>query len=96
MDASPSQSACTIEVVGDQAHECHVGMRTSCSGAGTQAFLQALSNCFVFDRFDPGGDLDPEVYTPVFLHDTLMLPGSLAQLIGKVFGHDIPSASTFL
>lgn len=90
-DNGPTGSARDIPSADDARHECHnsvVPHSHSNSGVGTHAYFQALNNRFVFDRFDPGGDLDPEVYTPVFLHDTLMLPGSLAQLIGKVL---IPS-----
>lgn len=67
----------------------HKSLRTSippglASCNGTYTYHQALQHRIVFDRLQPGSDLDPDVYTPVFLHDTLMLPGSLAQLIGKV------------
>ncbi|KAL1590292.1 hypothetical protein WHR41_01022 [Cladosporium halotolerans] len=42
-----------------------------------------MANRIPHDRLLPGGGLDPAIYTPVFLHDTLMLPGSLASLLGK-------------
>ena len=86
-------SACGHGSANDEHHDCHIKTPVylpSCSGVGTQAYFQALGNRFVFDRLEPGGDLDPEVYTPVFLHDALMLPGSLAQLIGKVRNRTAP------
>lgn len=57
---------------------------TSSPGYVTHAHQQAMSNRITSDKLEPGGAFDPEVYTPVFLHDTLMLPGSLASLLGKV------------
>jgi hypothetical protein len=50
----------------------------------THAHQQAMANRIIYDQILPGGELDPSLYTPVFLHDTLMLPGSLATVIGKV------------
>jgi hypothetical protein len=43
-----------------------------------------MANRIKYDHLLPGGNFDPDLYTPVFLHDMLMLPGSLATVIGKV------------
>jgi hypothetical protein len=57
---------------------------TSSPGPLTHAHQQAMANRIIYDQILPGAGFDPAVYTPVFLHDTLMLPGSLATVIGKV------------
>nr|OQO27693.1 hypothetical protein B0A51_04459 [Rachicladosporium sp. CCFEE 5018] len=49
----------------------------------------ALANRFPAHRFEAGGDLDPNEMPPIFLHDVLMLPGSLANIIGKASPQDI-------
>jgi hypothetical protein len=56
----------------------------SSPGLLTHSHQQAMTNRIIFDQILPGGELDPALYTPAFLHDTLMLPGSLATVIGKV------------
>lgn len=39
-----------------------------------------------------GGDFNPNLYTPTFVHDILMLPGSLANLLGKgLYNTNLPS-----
>lgn len=53
-------------------------------GYVTHSHQQAMANRIPHDQLLPGGGLDPAIYTPVFLHDTLVLPGSLASLLGKV------------
>jgi hypothetical protein len=57
---------------------------TSSPGYLTHAHQQAMANRMAYDRILPGGAFDPALYTPVFLHDTLMLPGSLATVLRKV------------
>lgn len=57
---------------------------TSSPGPLTHAHQQAMSHRITYDKIMPGGAFDPSLYTPVLLHDTLMLPGSLASLLGKV------------
>jgi len=52
-----------------------------------------MAHRITYDKLTPGGAFDPSLYTPVFLHDTLMLPGSLATVLGKVrihHSHAIP------
>jgi hypothetical protein len=56
----------------------------SSPGLLTHSHHQAMANRIIYDQILPGGELDPSLYTPVFLHETLMLPGSLATVIGKV------------
>lgn len=57
---------------------------TSSPGYVTHAHQEAMKNRIPYDSLLPQNLFDPKLYTPVFLHDTLMLPGSLANLIGKV------------
>ena len=56
----------------------------SSPGPLTHAHQEAMAHRVTYDKLMPGGAFDPALYTPVFLHDTLMLPGSLATLLGKV------------
>ena len=65
-------------------------MPTFSPGCLTHAHQTAMANRISHDLILPGGDLDPALYTPVFLHDTLMLPGSLATVIGKVRDLHVP------
>jgi len=60
---------------------------TSSPGYLTHAHQQAMAHRITYDKITPGGSFDPSLYTPVFLHDTLTLPGSLATLLGKVRFH---------
>ncbi|KAK6427126.1 hypothetical protein LTR95_016039 [Oleoguttula sp. CCFEE 5521] len=53
------------------------------------SYQRALSNRFPEDRFRPDGDLQPHVLLPIFIHDVLMLPGSLANVMGKASAEDI-------
>lgn len=72
---------------------------TSSPGYLTHAHQQAMSHRITYDKIIPGGAFDPTLYTPVFIHDTLALPGSLATLLGKVrhhHSHPIPSISPVL
>jgi hypothetical protein len=57
---------------------------TSTPGYVTHAHQQAMAHRLTYDKLLPGGAFDLALYTPVFLHDTLMLPGSLASVLGKV------------
>jgi hypothetical protein len=59
----------------------------SSPGPLTYAHQQAMAHRVTYDRLIPGGAFNPSMYTPVFLHDTLMLPGSLASVLGKVRFH---------
>jgi hypothetical protein len=68
---------------------------TSSPGCLTHAHQQAMANRITYDRLLPGGAFDPALYTPVFLHDTLMLPGSLATVLGKVRHHQDLSLKAF-
>ncbi|KAM0722122.1 hypothetical protein Q7P37_001563 [Cladosporium fusiforme] len=62
---------------------------TSTPGPLTLAHQQAMANRIAQTDLQPSGLFDPALYTPVFLHDTLMLPGSLANLLGKESPLDI-------
>jgi len=54
------------------------------------AYERALLNRIRRTKLLRSGDYDTHTYTPTFLHDTLMLPGTLASLLSK------PSPSTLL
>lgn len=50
----------------------------------TFAYKRALLNRLVDQTIQVGGKLDQKAYPPCFVHDCMMLPGSLANLLGKV------------
>lgn len=54
------------------------------TGLVTFAYKRALLNRVKEHKLQAGGRYDLSRYTPILFHDTLMLPGSLANLIGKV------------
>lgn len=60
--------------------------RISVTGAPVTTFghQRALLNRMPASRLAPGAKYDASTYKPTFVHDTLALPGSLAQLLGKV------------
>ena len=57
---------------------------THTTGPSTHPYEQVLRNRIRFDRLESDGDLYIRRHRPIFLHDTMMLPGSLANLIGEV------------
>ncbi|CZT23477.1 uncharacterized protein RCC_09191 [Ramularia collo-cygni] len=63
-------------------------------GLVTFAYQRALLNRIKARDLQQGGKYDLNKYTPVFLHDILMLPGSLANLIGKGSPEDILNRMT--
>ncbi|KAK5119121.1 hypothetical protein LTR62_000332 [Meristemomyces frigidus] len=48
------------------------------------AYEQALLNRIQDVKLQPDGEYDTTTYPPTFIHDCLMLPGSLTQLLGKL------------
>lgn len=48
------------------------------------AYQRALRNRIRDDELGPGRKYDIKAYTPIFVHDCLMVPGSLATICGKV------------
>lgn len=54
------------------------------SGISTFEHERAMRNRIPRDKLDRNAIYDKHKYTPTFLHDCLVLPGSLANLIGKV------------
>jgi hypothetical protein len=63
------------------------------SGPTTFAYQRALLHRLPEHKLAPGSSCDIQAYTPTFIHDSLMLPGSLAHVIGKVTD-PIPSSKT--
>ena len=57
---------------------------TNSSGLTTFAYQRALRNRVRNARLSKHAEYDMRAYTPTFVHDCLMLPGSLANVIGKV------------
>ena len=66
-----------------------VPIPSSSTGIATFAYQRALRNRIRNDKLARGGDYDTRVYTPTFVHDCLMLPGSLANVLGKVIGKQL-------
>lgn len=54
------------------------------AGFTTFAYQHASNNRLPGSDFEVDGKLDTKKYTPCFIHDCMMLPGSLANLLGKV------------
>ncbi|KAK0896881.1 hypothetical protein LTR02_010987 [Friedmanniomyces endolithicus] len=61
-----------------------ISMPISSSGVTTFAYQMALQNRTKNDKLQPHGVYDTRSYKPTFIHDCLMLPGSLANLLGKI------------
>ncbi|KAK4505304.1 hypothetical protein PRZ48_003267 [Zasmidium cellare] len=61
-----------------------VDMPTEAKSITTIAYQQALKNRLIEQLLSDGERFDANAYTPTFLHDILMLPGSLANLLDKV------------
>ena len=60
------------------------GIPTFSNGLTTFSYQQALRNRISESKLQQGADYDIESYTPTFIHDCLMLPGSLANMLHKV------------
>ena len=54
------------------------------TGLVTFAYQRALRNRIRYDKLAKTGEYDRRTYPPTFIHDCLMLPGSLANVLGKV------------
>ena len=65
-------------------HFLPVSMPVSSSGSTTFSYQLALQNRLHNDKLTSQGEYDTSVYKPTFIHDCMMLPGSLANLVGKV------------
>ncbi|KXT15857.1 hypothetical protein AC579_10411 [Pseudocercospora musae] len=66
----------------------------SSTGLTTLAYERALRNRIPAAKLARRGVYDLEAYKPTFVHDILMLPGSLANLIGKGSPEDIINRMT--
>jgi hypothetical protein len=64
-----------------------VSIPTSSTGITTLAYQRVLRNRIRSGRLARGGDYDTRAFTPTFVHDCLMLPGSLANVLSKVISH---------
>lgn len=54
------------------------------TGLSPFAYQRALGNRIKSSKLARGGDYDKRAFTPTFVHDCLMSPGSLANILGKV------------
>ncbi|KAK0890187.1 hypothetical protein LTR02_014873 [Friedmanniomyces endolithicus] len=61
-----------------------ISMPISSSGVTTFAYQLALQNRINDGKLQPHGVFDTRSFKPTFIHDCLMLPGSLANLLGKI------------
>lgn len=61
-----------------------IGIPTFSNGLTTFAYQQVLRNRIPESKLRKHAEYDVESYTPTFIHDCLMLPGSLANLLEKV------------
>ncbi|KAK3680046.1 hypothetical protein LTR78_000423 [Recurvomyces mirabilis] len=57
---------------------------TSTPGTTPFGYQQALKNRLMNGKLQPHGEYDMHAFTPTFIHDCLMLPGSLTQLLKKL------------
>jgi hypothetical protein len=64
-----------------------VPIPTFSTGITTFAYQRTLRNRVKSGKLARGGDYDTRAFTPTFVHDCLMLPGSLANVLGKVTRH---------
>ncbi|KAK4888673.1 hypothetical protein LTR27_012459 [Elasticomyces elasticus] len=62
----------------------NVSIPMSSPGITTFAYQRALQNRIKEAKLLPRGDFDTRVWKPTFIHDCLMLPGSLTNLLGKL------------
>ncbi|KAK5129823.1 hypothetical protein LTR08_002800 [Meristemomyces frigidus] len=79
---------------GEQPRECedesfHVPVPVSSDGPTTFSYQLALRNRLPNAKLVRHGDYDTSNYKPTFVHDCMMLPGSLANLISKGSSEDI-------
>lgn len=70
----------------DDEEYCQVPISTFSVGMTTFSYQQALRNRIKDSKIARHGEYDTRKYTPTFIHDCLMLPGSLANVLGKVSG----------
>lgn len=69
-----------------------VAMPCSLAGLATYTYQLALRNRIHADKLERSRELDMHKYTPTFIHDSLMLPGSLSSHTNKVHSH-VPLSS---
>ena len=65
----------------------NVPMPVVTAGPSTFAYQRAWKNRIRSGKLARDGDYDTRAFTPTFVHDCLMLPGSLANVLGKVHRH---------
>lgn len=68
----------------DEEDSFQVPIPTFTDGVTPFAYQLALRNRIKDGKLRRHGEYDMSRYTPTFIHDCLMLPGSLASLLGKV------------
>ena len=88
-DLPPAKDDDTRETEG---YFLNVPMPSSPTGISTFAYARALRNRIRSGKLAREGDYDSRAFTPTFVHDCLMLPGSLTNVLGKVNDHLTASA----
>ena len=90
-EKEPSSSDTELIPFATTEHEYfQVGIPTFSNGLTTFGYQQVLRNRISIDKLSRYKEYDTRKYTPTFIHDALMLPGSLASLLGKVSFSKIP------
>jgi hypothetical protein len=69
----------------DETSFLQVQIPSTSTGPTVFAYERALRNRIKYPKLSKGGDYDTRSYTPTFIHGCLMFPGSLANVMGKVF-----------
>lgn len=73
-----------IETSVDEDDYIQVAIPWVSDGLTPYAYQLALQNRIKNDKLTRHGEYDMGAYKPTFIHDCLMLPGSLASFLGKV------------
>lgn len=74
----------TVDGIDDGHDFLQVSMPSFSTGITTFAYQRALRNRILNDKLRSGGEISMSRFTPTFIHDCLMLPGSLSNLLMKV------------
>lgn len=105
-DSHTSSSSERLSMISDAASTDHshnaedqhsqVPMPTSPTGRTTFAHERALRTRIRAGKLAREGEYDMKKYTPTFIHDCLMLPGSLANLLGKASARHLIHSPTHI
>ncbi|KAK3721542.1 hypothetical protein LTR37_003098 [Vermiconidia calcicola] len=88
MNEQHSRSNTNTRSTGEERY-FQASMPTTSLGLTTFAYQRALRNRIKHAKLTKHGEYDVHKYTPTFIHDCLMLPGSLANVLGKASAEEI-------